>query len=198
MNKLQRDTQFLYEIGCLRHIQRTWKQFLNPDFANLSEHTLRVIWIALAIAQYEKKVDTGKLVKMALTHDLSESRGVDVHYVSREFVERHEDKAFQATVKDTSLQQELNELISEYEAHQSLEAKIVKDADNLDVDFELQEQTVRGFTLSQKFASMRKQVRDKKLYTKTAQKMWDEIYNSDPHDWHWQSTNRFNSGDWKL
>ena len=189
--------EFLYEVGCMRHVQRVWKQFLNPDFANLTEHTLRVMWIALIIAQYEKDVDTGKLTKMALAHDLSESRGVDVHYVSREFAERKEEKALNATIKDTSLEKELKKLVDEYEKRESLEAKIVKDADNLDVDFELQEQATRGFAISRKFHSMRKHVRNAKLYTKTAKKIWDSIYKSDPHDWHWNSTNRFNSGDWK-
>src|SRR5687768_6536762 len=96
-NVSSRDIDFLYEIGCIRFIDRTWVQFLHPDFANLAEHTLRVIWIALLIAKHENVKDTGKLVKMALVHDLSESRSVDVHYVSRQFATRHED----ASIKDT-------------------------------------------------------------------------------------------------
>ena len=195
--KLKRDIDFLYEVGCLRHVQRTWKQFLNPDFANLSEHILRVTWIALVIAQYEGVKDTGRLVKMAMVHDLAESRGVDVHYVSRQFADRHEEAALKDTLVGTALETEFLELANEYEERKSLTAQIVKDADNLDVDLELKEQTARGFLIEKKLATMRQHVGKTKLYTKTAQKMWTAIQKSDPHDWHWLSVNRFNSGDWK-
>lgn len=192
-----RDIDFLYEIGCIRFIDRTWVQFLHPDFENLAEHTLRVIWIALLIAKHEKNVDTGKLVKMALVHDLSESRSVDVHYVSRQFADRHEAAAIKDTLGQTSLEAEFIELWEEAEQKKTLEAQIVKDADNLDVDFELKEQTARGFTLPAKLQPMRKHVSDTKLYTKTAKKIWKLIQDSDPNNWHWNSVNRFNSGDWK-
>lgn len=195
---VQRDVELLFEVGALRHIQRTWKQFLNPDFANLSEHTLRVIWIALLIAKHEKFEDTGKLVKMALVHDLSESRSVDVHYVSRQFADRHEDAAIKDTLKNTALEAEFYELWHEAEQKKTLAAQIVKDADNLEVDLELKEQQARGFTLPAKLQPMRHHVAETKLYTKTAKKLWDQIQTADPNDWHWNSVNRFNSGDWKA
>ncbi len=194
---LSRDIDFLFEIGCMRYIQRTWRQFLNPDFANLSEHTLRVTWIALTIAKHEGAVDLGKIAKMALTHDLSESRSVDVHYVSRQFADRHEREALLDTLKDVSLREEILALADEYEKRESLEAKIVKDADNLDVDFELKEQQVRGFQIGEDFKKMRTHVGTTKLFTKTAQQMWQELQTANPNSWHLNSTNRLNSGDWK-
>jgi putative hydrolase of HD superfamily len=194
---LQRDVEFLFEVGSLRHIQRTWRQFLNPDFNNLSEHTLRVIWIALMIAKHEKFEDTGKLVKMALVHDLSESRSVDVHYVSRQFADRHEDAAIKDTLGQTALEKEFYELWHEAEERKTLAGQIIKDADNLEVDLELKEQQARGFTLPAKLQPMRVHVAETKFYTKTAKKLWDQIQKSDPNDWHWNSINRFNSGDWK-
>lgn len=193
----KRDIEFLFEIGCMRFIQRTWRQFLNPDFENLSEHTLRVAWIAMTIAKHEGDVDLGKIVKMALMHDLSESRGVDVHYVSRQFTDRHEKESLLDMITDTALRDEIFEICEEYEERKSIEAKIVKDADNLDVDFELREQAVRGFTLEKDWHEMRQKVADTKLYTKTAKHMWAELQTSNPNSWHINSTNRMNSGDWK-
>lgn len=193
----QRDLEFLFEVGCMRYIPRSWVQFLGADFANLSEHIFRVTWIALMIAQGEGSVDTGKLVKMALVHDLAESRGVDVHYVSREFADRHEDRALSATLEGTSLADEFKSLAEEYEHRQSLEAKIVKDADNLDVDFELAEQAARGVTLKQAFGPMRQHVGQTKLYTETARQLWHDLQTAEPHAWHLNSSNRFTTGDWK-
>jgi len=194
---LSNDLNFLYEIGTIRHVQRTWRQFLNADFENLAEHIFRVTWIALIIAKHEKIENTEKIVKLALIHDISESRSVDVHYVSREFATRHEVEAISATLKGTSLEEEFLTLYHEVEERKTIESQIIKDADNLDVDLELVEQEHRGFKMREKLNPMRKHVADTKLYTKTAKDLWKMIQSSDPNDWHWLSTNRFNSGDWK-
>jgi len=193
----QRDLEFLYEIGCLRHIQRTWKQFLNPDFENLSEHLLRVIWISLVLAKYEGVTDTEKLMKMALVHDLSESRSVDSHYVSRQYVDRHEHEAITDTLDGTAVGKEFLAVWEDYEKRESLEAKIVKDADSIDVDLELKEQEYRGLRLGEDTLQGRKSVAESKLYTKTAKKSWDMIQQSNPNDWHIRGKNRFTTGDWR-
>ena len=80
---MERDIEFIYEVGALRHIDRMWKRFLNADFANNTEHMFRVVWIALIIAKHEGVKDTGKIVKMAIAHDIAESRTGDVDYISR-------------------------------------------------------------------------------------------------------------------
>jgi putative hydrolases of HD superfamily len=193
----QRDLEFLYEIGCLRHIQRTWKQFLNPDFENLSEHLLRVIWISLVLARYEGVTDTAKMMKMALVHDLSESRSVDSHYVSRQYVERHEHEAITDTLAQTAVAEEFLAIWEDYEKRDSIEAKIVKDADSLDVDLELKEQEFRGLKLGEDTLEGRKFVAKTKLYTESAQKFWDMIQDSNPNDWHIRGKNRFTTGDWR-
>ncbi|MCX6807103.1 MAG: HD domain-containing protein [Candidatus Berkelbacteria bacterium] len=84
MKKTKRDLEFIYEVGALRFLQRNWKQFLNADFQNISEHTFRVIWIALILAKHENVNSHEKIIKMALVHDLSESRTGDAHYVGDE------------------------------------------------------------------------------------------------------------------
>lgn len=50
---MQKDIDFLFEIGSLRSIARTWNEFLGKDVANVAEHTIRVAWIALTLAKYE-------------------------------------------------------------------------------------------------------------------------------------------------
>lgn len=198
---LARDVDLLFELGTLRYLQRQWRQFLNPDFANLSEHIFRVAWLALVIASHEQKtnpdLDTGKVAKMALVHDLSESRSVDVHYLSRQYVERNEKAAVTDSLTGTVVEADMLALVEEYENRQTLEAKIVKDADNLDVDLELQEQTVRGFQLPADFAPMRQFVGETKLFTPTAKALWQEITTTNPNRWHLAGRNRFQAGDWQ-
>ncbi len=193
----KRDLEFLYEVGSLRHMPRLWKRFLTPDFKNNTEHTFRVAWIALMIANIEGTGNHEKILKLALLHDLPESRSTDVDYLSRQYVERNEDLAARDVFETTSLEEEFLELWHEYSERKSIEAKIVKDADNLDVDMELQEQETRGFKLKKFWSKQRDTAVYKKLYTKTAKRLAKLINKSNPHDWHLNGRNRFNAGDWK-
>lgn len=190
-----RDIEFLYEMGTLRYIPRMWRQFLNKDFANLSEHIFRVMWISVIIAKHEG-ANIDKVIKMALVHDIAESRNSDVHYLSRMYTDRNEEKAINDILKDTIIEQDFKNAIDEYEERKSLEAKIVKDADNLDCDMELQEQYVNGVAIKKDLQEIRNYVGDN-LFTETGKKMWHQIQNSNPHDWHVMGNNRFTQGDWK-
>jgi putative hydrolase of HD superfamily len=195
--KMLADIDFLYEIGNIRLIDRSWRRFHTLNFANLAEHHFRVCWLALIIAAYEGKVDTGKIIKMALIHDIAESRATDVDYLSRQYVERNEELAIKDMLKDTALEKEFYSLWEEYESRESLEAKIVKDADNLDVDFELAEQENQGSTLKGEWTEMRGFVAKEKLFTDTAKKIFDQLSETKPHNWHLKGRNRRSGGDWK-
>ncbi len=186
---LHRDVDFLYEVGTLRYAIRTWNQFLNPGSQNLSDHTLRVIWIALVIAKHEGATDTGKIIKMALVHDVSESRSVDVNYVSRQYADRHEDKAIADTLGGTAVEDEFLPIWEEYEKRETLESKIVKDADHIDVDLELKELEAMGNKLGKALYPTRLADLDSRFHTETGKAMWQTIQDSDPHHWHMAARN---------
>lgn len=193
---LANDVDFLFEMGSIRFVQRTWRHFLNEDFANLAEHHYHVFWIAMVIAAHEGGVDHGKLAKMALVHDIAESRTGDVDYLSRQYVVRHEELGISDMLQGTAVEAEFRALWDEYHERTSLESKIIKDADNLDVDFEMAEQAARGSRLWDVKHAMREHVAATKLYTKTAKKIYEQLKRADPHTWHYKSRNRINSGDW--
>ena len=195
---MKRDVELLFELGALRFIPRQWQRFLGPNFANLTDHHFRVAWIALIIAAREGQGDTGKILKMALVHDIPESRTGDVDYIARQYTERNEAQGLEDMLEGTSIHDEFVAIWNEYEKRECIEAKIVKDADNLDVDFELREQAVGGHTLEQTWVHNRSHVGATKLFTETAKQMFDEIKAANPHDWHNLSPrNRINGGDWK-
>ncbi len=185
---LLRDIEFIYEIGSLRHLPRTWRQFFQMDVANNAEHIFRVMWIALVIARHEGVRNEEKILKMALLHDIPESRTPDTNYLSKIYSTRDEEKALSHMLEDTVFTKEFNELFVEYERRESIEAKIVKDADNLDVDFEISEMSVKGHNI--KDVWKRENVR-KHFFTKTAEKIWDELQTSNPHSWHVTAHNLF-------
>ncbi|MFH0779715.1 MAG: HD domain-containing protein [Parcubacteria group bacterium] len=195
MQNLKRNIEFLYEMGTLRFIPRMWRQFLNKNVANVSEHIFRTMWIAVIIGK-EENADIGKIVKLALVHDVTETRNSEVHYLSRMYTKRDEEKAIADILDGTDIEKKFLELFHEYEKRESLEAKIVKDADNLDCDFEIMEHYANGIKIKEDWQPVRDRVRNI-LFTETAKLMWDEIQKSNPHDWHVNGNNRFNNGDWK-
>ena len=194
---MERDIEFLFEMGSLRNMPRLWTRFLNSDFDNVAEHHFRVLWTSLVIAKHEKAGDPEKIMKMALVHDITESRNGDVDYISRQYVERKEELAIKDMLKDTSVEKEFLDVWREYEKRQSIEAKIVKDADNIEIDFELREQAAKGSSLPVTLKETRRLVGTTKLYTKSAKRIWREVNKADPTDWFMKGRNRLNSGDWK-
>ncbi len=196
MKKRNRDLEFLFEVGTLRYIDRSWIQFLRVGVGSIAEHIFRVIWIALVIAKSEKKGDISTIIKMALVHDITESRTGDVHYISRQYNDRKEDLAIEDMLDKTVLKEEFLPLWHEYEMRESIEAKIVKDADNLDVDMELRELPLVDQKLKDSWQPMRSRAVYNALYTKTAKRLWKQIQRANPHDWHRSGRNRFVAGDW--
>jgi putative hydrolase of HD superfamily len=194
---LQPDVNFLFEMGNLRFVPRMWRRFWQDEAANVAEHHFRMFWIAMVIAAHEKNVDTGKVAKMVLVHDITESRTGDVDYLSRQYVDRKEELAITDMLAGTALEKEFYELWQEYEKRESTEAKIVKDADNLDVDFEMAERAAHGQTMPEAWHEARTFVARERLHTKTAKKLFDQLACAKPHDWHLQSRNRRNGGDWQ-
>ena len=180
----KRDLELLYEIGSLRLIPRAWIQHLGLPVASTLEHTVRVIYLALLIAHEEgvKKSDE-KIIKMALIHDVVEARVADLAYVHKVYSVQDEKRAAEDMFADTDFG-DLHTHFKAYEKRDSIEAKIVKDADNLDIDLELKELEEQGSKLPAKLRGMRVMVRNKKLYTKTAKKLWDAIDKSNPAQWH--------------
>ena len=180
----ERDIDFLYEIGSLRNVPRGWRQHLGFDVASDLEHTFRLVWLALLISRMEKQGDENIIIRMALVHDIPETRTSDHSYVQKVYVTSDEERAADDMFKGTIFS-DLRETLREYEKRDSIESKIVKDADNLDIDLELKEIEELGSKLPGKWEKAnRRMVRDQKLYTESAKKIWDEIQTSDPSNWH--------------
>ena len=193
--QLKRNLELLYEIGCLRHMPRSWKRFGGANYANLADHHYRVGVIATMIQKKEGKGSLEKILQMAMIHDWQESRTGDRDYLQRQYVTAEYDTAISDMLKDTIFEG-LKPIWEEYEEKKTIEAKIVKDADTLDVDLEIMEQAIMGNKTTEDFHPKRKAVRSK-LYTNSSIESWDAIQNSTPHDWHGNAPNRFNAGDWK-
>jgi len=178
-----RDLQLLFELGTLRFVPRTWNQLHDPKFANVAEHMFRMLWIALILAKKEG-ADVDTVLRIALVHDITESRTGDVHTLTRHYVQRDEANALADMTADTSFEAEAKELMDEYHRRETLEAKVVKDADILDVDMELRELAAKGGKYPKTWDEKRRQIVENDFHTESARKMWHEINAADPYEWY--------------
>lgn len=168
------------------NIDRGWRQHLGMKCATVPEYTIRVIWLALMLARRIGNVHEAKVMKMAMVHDLPETRTSDLSYDQKVYVKENEEQAAQDIFESTSLT-DYFDVLKEYMARESIESQIVKDADNLDIDIELKELDERGSKAPVKWVNNRRLVREEKLYTQVAKDFWDDLQGADPADWHLHS-----------
>ena len=64
------------------------------------------------------------------------------------------------------------------------EAKLVKDADQLDIDLELKELEEKGHKIPEKWSDARDKMTEETLHTKSAKRLYRKIKKSDPSSWY--------------
>ncbi|HNT29784.1 MAG TPA: HD domain-containing protein [bacterium] len=130
---------FIADVERLKRIDRTGYALAGiPDPESVAEHSFGVVWYALLIAAAEH-ADRAKVLQMALLHDLAEARVGDIPqpvvdaYLGEAEKRRLERAAFNDIIAPLAdgLRDELSALFEEFEAGETLEARVVRDADRL-------------------------------------------------------------------
>ncbi len=135
---------FLFEVGILSKTPRSGFFFLGSGQQSVAEHSNRVVFIAYTLGMLEGNVDMAKLLKMALLHDLAEARVSDLNYVHQKYVTREEHRAVNDLTETLPFGADIKHVIDEYEKRESVEAILVKEADNLEWILALKEQVDIG------------------------------------------------------
>jgi len=104
---------------------------------------------------------------MALIHDLAETRIGDFNAVNKIYNKADEKKALEDTFSDTPMKEEILSLWKEYRSLKSLEAKLVHDADVIDLIIQLKEQKDLNNPYADKWIEYAK----RKLITEEAKKL---------------------------
>lgn len=125
---------------------RSGFHFLGTGEQSVAEHTSRTAFIGYTLAQMEENVDTLKVLKMCLFHDVSETRISDLNHIHQKYVERKEHSAIQDISDSVPFGNDILNTLTEYEKRESKEAIIVKDADTLEWILALKEQIDIGNT----------------------------------------------------
>ena len=125
---------FLQEYGMLAHLPRSGFAFLGTGDQSVADHTCRMLAIALVLAKLVKEpVDELKLLKLCLFHDLPESRIGDHNYVQKRYVSADMDKVLKDIHEASPLGPNIVEMIEEFEEQKTLEARLARDADHLEL-----------------------------------------------------------------
>jgi len=170
---------FLFETGMLKKTPRSGFQFLGSGKESVAEHSFRTAVIAYALSSREEKADPHKAVLMCLFHDLHEARTGDLNYVNKRYVKADEEGAVRDFAEKVPFGKDLIELTREFNAGETLEARISKDADQLDLILSLKEQQDIGNPHAKDWLTYALQ----RLQTKTAKKLAEQILVTESTDW---------------
>lgn len=172
----------LYELGTLRKIARSHRQTLltNDLSDNISSHSYRVTAIGWFLAKLEK-ADPYKVVMMCLFHDTGEARTGDQNWINKKYVKTFEGEVQRDQLSGISVAEELLGITSEYEARESLESKLAKDADLLDQILLLKEYEWQGNQEASRWLMGKEQAT--RLFSPSAKLLSREILSQNPSDW---------------
>jgi len=141
---VHRIVEFLFEAGMLKRTPRSGWQFLGSGSESVADHTFRTALISFALARLDGTVDAERVVLLALVHDLPEARTGDLNYMNQKYVVADEERAARDLAHGLPFGDELAGLLDEYRAESSSEARLVHDADQLELLLSLKEQRDTG------------------------------------------------------
>ena len=171
----------------LKKAPRTGYQFLGRGAENVAAHSFRVAMIAYILAKLNGGVDVWRTVAMALIHDVAEARSGDHNYVNRRYVSVDEESITEDQLKGLPFGPELAAHKAEFEANRSQEAQLARDADQLDLIFELREHEDLGnpYALKWREAATKRLTTPeaKQLAEKAGEVDWTAWWFNDGDDW---------------
>ena len=175
---------FLFEAGHLKNLPRSgWLLLGIKQPESVAEHSFRVALVGITLAAMEG-ADLGRTAALCLMHDVHETRIGDVPSVGRAYVTTAVPEA--VTAHQTSgMPEEIGTvfqgLTAEYEAAETLEAKVAKDADKIETLLQASEYTTQGYS-----AEPWQDTSIQALRTASAKQLAQAITSSDSRAW-WMS-----------
>ena len=146
--------KFLQKAGRLKRVKRagwiSWVGIENPE--SVADHSYRSALIAMCIADL-KEIDAEKLIRMLLLHDVHEAVIGNYDYFAKKQIGEHEVKKreFEAIRKilevlPEKFKQKYLSLWTEFEEQKTLEAKIARQIDQLEMMFQALEYEKEGYS----------------------------------------------------
>lgn len=169
----------LFEVGILSKTPRSGFHFLGSGKQSVSEHISRVIYVGYVLGTMRKGVDTAKILKMCLFHDLAEARTSDLNYVHQKYTNSDEHQAISDLCVTLPFGKDIEDTLSEYAERKSEEAMLAKDADQLEWLLSLKEEVDIGNKRAETWIPSAV----KRLKTKEAQNLAQIIIKTNSDNW---------------
>lgn len=148
MKRESRIVDFFLTVGRLKRTPRSgWMVRGIPNPESVAEHVFRTAIIAMVLSD-ELGLDTERVLRMALLHDLAESMILDLDKVSSSYLGEAKRIAEDRAVEDllSGLDDRYLELWRELREGRSMEAKLVRLADALEMVIQALEYEEIGFS----------------------------------------------------
>jgi putative hydrolase of HD superfamily len=142
---------FLLAAGALKNLPRTgWRLVGVTDCESVADHSFRVVLLALLLGELVEGVDRGKLLRMAVVHELPESIVTDlppkaIQVIGRDVKQRAEREAWARLLPPGQQLDEWRALWEEFEAGRTQEAKLARVADKLEMLLQAYEYERAGY-----------------------------------------------------
>lgn len=125
-----------HRVGRLKRLIRSgWLRHNIPEPESVADHSFRCVFMAMMLGD-TLDVDSEKLLRMAVLHDLAEVMAGDItphDGISREEKRKVEEESLRKLLGNIPNADSYIELWLEYEAQESREAKIMREIDKLEM-----------------------------------------------------------------
>jgi putative hydrolases of HD superfamily len=178
---------FIYEVGILRHTPRSGFWLLGTGKQSVAEHLFRTAFIAYALSYLTPKSNRDRVIYMALVHDFGEGRTSDLNYMHQRYGRLAETNAFEDIARAVPFGKEMQKGYLEEQAKETLEAKLVKDADQLEWIASLREEEIKGNVKAKEWIAIAR----KRLQTPAAKVIGKYLVATHPDHWWYDKSDRW-------
>ena len=153
---------FIEEIGVLKNLPRTGWRFRGiKDAESVADHCYRVSLLSMiladVLAEQDVPLDVEKVMRLALLHEVAEARIGDLPFPALEYIPEEVKKTGEQAAVESMfehfgpLQKKYMQLWAEFEEGTSIEGKLVRAADKLELMIQVLEYEKIGYRSLDKF-----------------------------------------------
>ncbi|MCF8092425.1 MAG: HD domain-containing protein [Desulfotignum sp.] len=169
----------LFEARMLKDLNRSGYAFLGTGTESVAAHCFTTAFICFVMARMAPRINAERLTAMALVHDMAEARTGDFNYVQKQYAAVDESKAIAHFTRDLPFAADITSLMAEFNAGETQEARLARDADQLSFILELKKLKDTGASFPDKWL----EVIVDRLKTDLGRQMADSILETRWDEW---------------
>ncbi|MEK7162558.1 MAG: HD domain-containing protein [Patescibacteria group bacterium] len=146
---------------------------------SVAEHLFRTAVIGYILARLTPKAKVDRVIFLCLMHDIGEARTSDLNYVHQRYGRLAESQAVADLAKTLPFGKDIKEAYSEEQARKTLEAKIAKDADQIEWIVTLRGEGAKGNTKTKDWIK----TVEKRMATPAAKRLTKLLVSTHPDRW---------------